>query len=148
MKAFPIKLPTLWRQVFPALLIGAVLGRGLNWLQGQPFSWPDTVPMMAVAGAMVLAMHFFQPTQAGERGLNVMNIWGFRRALAWSDVQSVTFARLYMVQPSMKLLDTQGRSYWIAVDTQDLAGLHALALKHGGASHPLTLALETPLYRL
>lgn len=148
MKDFPIKLPTLWRQVFPAMVLGGLTSRGLLWLQGQPFNWPDTLPMMAVAAVLVLMIHFLQPTQAGETGLHVMTIWGFRRRLAWADVRSVSFARLYLLQPSLRLLDAQGRSHWIATDTKDLAGLHELARAHGGADHPLTLALETPLYQL
>lgn len=148
MKGFPIKLPTLWRQVFPAMVLGGLTSRALLWLQGQPFNWPDTLPMMVAAAVLVLMIYFFQPTQAGETGLHVMNIWGFRRRLAWADVQSVSFARLYLLQPSLRLLDARGRSYWIATDTKDLAGLHELARAHGGAGHPLTLTLETPLYKL
>ncbi|MDX2220726.1 MAG: hypothetical protein SF172_17030 [Burkholderiales bacterium] len=148
MKDFPIKLPTLWRQVFPAMLLGGLTSRGLLWLEGQPFNWPDTLPMMAVAAVIVLLVHFFQPSQAGEAGLHVMNTWGFRRKLAWADVQSVSFARLYLLQPSMRLRDGEGRSYWIAIDTHDLAGLHELARAHGGPGHPLTVALETPLHKL
>jgi len=33
-------------------------------------------------------------------------------------------------------------------DTLGLDRLHALAVQHGGPSHPLVRALETPLYRL
>jgi hypothetical protein len=146
--SFPVKLPALWRQVFPALLIGAVLARTLLWLQGRPFTWPDTLPMMGAAVVMVLAMHYFQPTQAGARGLHVMNTWGVRRWLAWDEVAAVSFGRLYFLHPSMRLKDRAGRSYWIATDTKNLQGLHTLAQSHGGAQHPLVQALETPLYRL
>jgi hypothetical protein len=148
MQSFPVKLPTLWRQVFPAGLFGAVVGRGLLWLEGQPFSWPNTLPLMAAAAVGVLAIYFFQPTQAGASGLYVMNSWGFRRRLAWTDVQAVDFARLYYLQPSLRIKDLKGRHHWIAVDTKDLQGLHALVQTHGGAQHPLLKALETPLYRL
>lgn len=148
MQSFPVKLPTLWRQVFPAGLFGALLGRGLLWLEGQPFSWPNTLPLMAVAALGVLAIYFFQPNQAGPGGLNLMNSWGFRRRLEWSDIQSADFARMYYLQPSVRLKDARGRSHWIATDTKDLKGLHALAVAHGGADHPLARALETPLYKL
>ncbi|MBL8516588.1 MAG: hypothetical protein JNM76_06435 [Betaproteobacteria bacterium] len=148
MKDFPIKLPTLWRQMFPAAMLGGLLAQALHWMQGQPFSTPGTLKTMAATAIMVLIVHHLQPTEAGERGLNVMNSWGFRRLLAWTDVQSVVFGRMYWVQPSLRLRDAQGRSYWIAIDTKDLAGLHELALAHGGPDHPLTRALETPLHRL
>lgn len=148
MKDFNIKLPTLWRQVFPAMVLGGLTWRGMMWLQGKPFNWPDTLPMMVIAGAFVLIMYFLQPTQAGEAGLNVMNNWGTRQRIAWSDIRSVNLARFYLLQPSLCLLDGKGKSYWIALDTKDLSGLHELASTHGGADHPLTLALETPLYRL
>jgi hypothetical protein len=148
MKAFPVKLPTLWRQIFPSLVAGAVLGNGLRWLRGEPFSLPETLPLMLTAAVVVAATYFFSPTLAGAEGLKVMTAWGFRRPVRWEEIQSVSFARLYFFQPSFKLVTARGRSYWIARDTKDMAGLHALAFARGGPDHPLTRALETPLYAL
>lgn len=148
MQAFPVRLPTLWRQAFPGLVLGAIVGRVALWLDGQPFSFPNTVPLMVIAAVFVVLLHVLQPTRAGEAGLQVMTIWGFRRRLRWPDINTVTFARWYGLQPSLKLVDHQGRSHWIARDTRNLAGLHALALAHGGADHPLTRALQTPLHAL
>lgn len=148
LKSFPVKIPTLWRQAFPGLLLGALVARAYQWSQGGAFSWPNTLPLMALAAALVVLIYFFQPTQAGAAGLRVMNVWGVRRFLAWPDVASAGLARLYFVQPSLKLTDRLGRSYWIARDTQDLRGLHALCVQHGGPTHPLTRALETPLFEL
>ena len=148
LKSFPVKIPTLWRQAFPGVVLGAAVGRISLWIQGEPFSLLSTAPLMAVAAVIVAAVHFLQPTQAGPQGLNLMQSWGFRRAVPWAAVRDVSFARLYLLQPSMRLTDTQGRVYWIARDTKDLKGLHALALEHAGATHPLTRALETPLFAL
>jgi hypothetical protein len=148
MKPFPVKIPTLWRQAFPGLLMGGVVARCIEWTQGQAFSLPNTLPMMAVAAVLVAVAYFFQPTLAGAAGLKLMSAWGFRRQVAWHDIQSVTLARLFWVQPSLKLTDGAGRAHWIARDTKDLRGLHALALQHGGKDHPLTRALETPLFHL
>jgi hypothetical protein len=148
MKSFPVKIPTLWRQAFPGLVLGALVARASLWLQGQPFSWPETWPLMLVAAAMVCAMYFFQPTQAGPAGLKAMQYSGLRRFVAWSEVGEVGFGRLYFIQPSLRLVDRQGRVYWIARDTRDLKGLHALARQFAGPAHPLTRALETPLFAL
>ncbi|MBT9492238.1 MAG: hypothetical protein IV107_07765 [Paucibacter sp.] len=148
MKAFPVKIPTLWRQAFPALVLGAIVTKGHMWFQGQPFSLPDKLPLMGVAAAVVAGTYFLQPTLAGPLGLKVMSSWGFRRFVAWSEIESVALGRLYFVQPSLKLLDAQGRAYWIALDTKDMRGLYDLALACGGSAHPLTQALETPLFAL
>lgn len=148
MKSFPVKIQTLWRQAFPGLLLGAVVGRASLWVQGQPFSWPESWPLMAAAAVMVSALYFFQPTLAGAAGLKAMQFWGLRRFVAWADVREVSFARLYFVQPSLRLVDKHGRVYWIARDTRDLLGLYGLVKQHAGAGHPLTRALETPLFKL
>jgi hypothetical protein len=148
MKPFPVKVQTLWRQAFPGLVLGGVVGRGVEWIQGQAFSLPNTLPMMAVAAIIVAMGYFLQPTLGGATGLKLMSVWGFRRHVAWSDIQTVSLARLLLVQPSLKVTDNAGRTHWIARDTKDLHGLHALALRHGGKTHPLTLALETPLFQL
>ncbi len=103
---------------------------------------------MVIAAVMVVALYFLQPTLCGESGVKAVNSWGFRRHLAWTDIQTVSLGRLYLIQPSLKLVDPAGRWYWIARDTKGLDSMHALAKVHGGLKHPLTLALETPLYRL
>lgn len=128
--------------------MGAVAARVLLWAQGGAFSLPSTLPLMGVAAVMVVFLYFFQPTLCGPAGLKVMNSWGLRRTVAWNDIAQVGLARLHLVQPSLKLVDRQGRAYWIARDTRDLRGLHALSKAFGGVDHPLTLALETPLHQL
>jgi hypothetical protein len=148
MKAFPVKPQTLWRQAFPGLLLGAFASRAATWMNGEPFSWPNTVPLMVIAAAMVVAIYFLQPTLCGASGVKAVNTWGFRKHVAWNEITSVSFGRLYLLQPSLKIIDCNGRRYWIARDTKDLGSMHALAKIHGGACHPLTLALETPLYQL
>jgi hypothetical protein len=148
MKSFRIKLPALWRQAFPGLVAGALVANFSFWLQGEPFSLPNTLPLMGVAAAIVVTYYYFAPTVAGEQGLKVMNSWGFRKLLPWADVESVAFARMHWVQPSLKLVDGRGRAYWIARDTEDLQDLHAIAAQFGGTQHPLTKALETPLHSL
>ena len=148
LKSFPVKIPTLWRQAFPGLLLGTIVARLSLWVQGEPFTLPSTLPLMAIAAVLVVLIYYLQPTLAGERGLKAMNVWGVRKFVNWSDIESVNFARWYLVQPSLRLVDRGGRTYWIAKDTKDLGALHALAVKHGGASHPLARALETPLHAL
>ena len=148
MRPFRIKVGALWRLAFSGLVVGALLSRALLWVQGQPFSLPSTLPLMAVAAVLVALSHYLQPTLAGEHGVKAMNNWGIRRLVPWSDIRSVTFARMYFVQPALKLVDGSGRAHWIARDTLDLGALHAIAVRYGGAGHPLTRALETPLYAL
>lgn len=148
MKSFPVRITALWRQAFPGLLLGAIVARLSLWMQGEPFSLPSTLPLMAIAAVLVVVIYYLQPTLAGEPGIKAMNIWGVRRLVGWSDIESVSFARWYLVQPSLKLVDRSGRTYWIARDTKDLGALHALAVEHGGAGHPLAKALETPMYAL
>jgi hypothetical protein len=145
--AFRVKLPALWRQVFPGLLAGAVVGRVLLWLEGKPFSWPQTLPLMAVAAVVVVLVHVLQPARAGAGGLLLMTTWGYRRRLAWADIVSAEFGR-FVFLPSLRLKDTRGRSHWIERDILGLPALYALAREHGGPAHPLTRALETPLYAL
>jgi len=148
LKAFPVKIPTLWRQAFPGLVLGALVARINLWIQGEPFSLPSTLPLMGLAAVVVVVVYFFQPTLCGASGLKVMGTWGFRRHVAWPEIREVSFSRLYHLQPSLKLIDGHGRAHWIARDTKDLRGLHALAKQFGGPSHPLTVALETPLFQL
>lgn len=148
MKPFRVKVAALWRHAFPGLVLGAIAGRVILWVQGQPFSLPSTLPLMGVAAVMVALTYYLLPTLAGEQGLKVMNSWGLRSFLRWSDIKSVGFARWYLVQPSLKLTDHDGKAYWIAKDTKGLEVLHDLAVRHGGKDHPLAKALETPLYAL
>ena len=103
---------------------------------------------MLMAAVMVVLLHYFQPTMAGSSGIKAMNSWGYRRLVKWTDIESVSFGRLYFIQPSLKIIDNRGRTHWIAKDTKDLRGLHSIASEFGGAKHPLTVALETPLFAL
>ena len=148
MKPFRVKIISLWRLAFPSVLIGAVTAHLILWMQGEPFSLPNTLPLMAVAAVPVVLMHYFQPTMAGEQGVKAINIWGIRKLVNWPDIQSVTFARYYLVQPSLRLVDQGGQTYWISKDTKNLGALYALAIKHGGTNHPLARALETPMHAL
>lgn len=148
MQNFPVRLPALWRQAFPGLMAGALTGRAWSWLQGEAFSWPQTLPLMAAAALLVVFIHLLQPTQAGPEGLVLGTSWGWRRPVGWEDIVEARHARLFPVQPAIRLCDRQGRVYWIPRETQDLPGLHALARARGGPGHPLTLALEVPMYRL
>ena len=129
-------------------MLGAIVGRVSLWVQGQPFSLPSTLPLMVIAAVMVALMYYLLPTMAGERGVKAMNTWGIRRLVPWTEIESVTFARWYFVQPSLKLVDRRGNVYWIAKDTKDLGALHAISVHYGGAAHPLAQALETPLHAL
>jgi hypothetical protein len=148
MQAFRVRPVALWRLTFPSLVLGALLGSLPGWWAGRAVVWPDTVPLMAVAAVMVVLTYWLQPTLAGPAGLRVMNSWGVRGFVGWSEVASVELARLYGLQPSLRLRNHRGRSYWIARDSERLQDLWALAVQHGGAQHPLALALQTPLYRL
>ncbi len=148
MKPFRVKIPTLWRQAFPGMMLGGIIGRLSVWIKGEPFSLPNTLPLMALAAFVVVVIYYFQPTLAGKDGVKAANSWGTRKLLKWSDIQSVTFGRLYLLQPSLRLIDGRGRSHWIAKDTKDLGGLHTLAVEYGGKKHPLARALETPLHAL
>ncbi|MBX3635424.1 MAG: hypothetical protein KF683_08575 [Rubrivivax sp.] len=148
MQSFPVKIPSLWRQSLGGMTAGAVAARLLQWAQGEPFSWPASLPMMGTAAVLVALVYFLQPTRAGSEGLKLMTSWGLRRTLPWSAVRQVTLARLHLLQPALKVLDHEGRVYWIDRETKNLRGLHELALRHGGEDHPLTRALRTPLHAL
>lgn len=146
--SYRVKIPTLWHQASQGLLLGAVAARLSQWLQGAPFSWPDTLPFMGFTAVAVTIVYFFQPTKCGPQGLMAMTPWGVRRHVAWDQIKEVTFGRLYLLQPSLKLIDAQGRTFWISRDTKDLRGLHTDSMKFGGPLHPLTVALQTPLFEL
>jgi hypothetical protein len=146
LESFRIKLPTLWRQASAGMLVGALTSSGLQWAQGNPFNWPDTLPMTLAAAVAAVVSYLLQPTLAGPEGLHVMNSWGLRRRLGWADVEHAALARQHGLWPSFKLLDAQGRAYWISRDTLGLEQLHHLALQHGGTTHPLVRVLRTPLY--
>lgn len=147
LQSFRVKLPVLWRAMFPALLAGALTARAWRLLQGEPFAWPDTLPLMGVAAVAVVLTHALQPTQANGQGLKLMTVWGYRRWMRWDEIASASLAKL-LLQPSIRVQDRQGRVGWIARDTQGLSRLHALALVAGGARHPLARVLETPLHAL
>jgi hypothetical protein len=148
MTKFPLKLTALWRQIYPALLFGALLSQAIEWMRGNPFSLPSMFPLMALATVYVLYSHWLSPTMAGPAGLSLLNMWGARRAVPWGDVSEVRLARQYGIYPSFRVRCSKGRVYWIGTDCSRLAQLHALAERHGGPQHPLTLALATPLYAL
>lgn len=148
MKAFPVKIPTLWRQAFPGLVLGAIAARITLWAKGDSFSFPNTLPLMAIAAVFVVLLYYLQPTLAGKEGIKAMTSWGVRRMVSWADITSVSFGRLYFIQPSLRVVDRSGKVYWIARDTKDLGGLYALTLEHAGSSHPMARALQTPLHAL
>lgn len=148
MTKFPLKLSALWRQIYPALLLGALTSQVIEWLRGNPFSLPSMFPLMAMATVYVLYSHWLYPPMAGPNGLSLLNMWGARRPIAWDEVSEVRLARQYGIYPSLRVRNKQGQVYWIGTDCTRLADLHALAERHGGPQHPLALALATPLYAL
>lgn len=148
MQRFPVRLPALWRQAFPGVMAGAVAGQALGWLQGEPFSWPQSLPLMAVAAITVVLVHLLMPTEAGPEGLKLGTFWGWRRDVAWEDIASAEHLRGVPLVVGIRLRDRQGRSYLLPRDTVGLPALHALARSRGGPEHPLTRALEMPMYRL
>ncbi|MCW5610499.1 MAG: hypothetical protein KIS83_07410 [Rubrivivax sp.] len=148
MQSFPVKIPSLWRQTLGGMTAGGVAARLHQWVQGEAFSWPASLPLMAAAAVLVALVYFLQPTRAGSAGLKLMTSWGLRRQLRWTDVRQVTLARAHLLQPSLKVLDHEGRVHWIDRDTRNLRGLYELALRHGGEDHPLARALRTPLHAL
>lgn len=115
---------------------------------GEPFSLPSTLPLTATAAVMVVARCWLSSVVAGAPGLNVMDAWGMRRFVAWSDVKPASLTRESLIHPPVRLVDRQGHSSWIARDTRDLGALHAIAVGFGGAGHPLARVLPTPLHRL
>jgi hypothetical protein len=146
LESFRVRLPALWRQASAGLLAGALTSSVLLWLQGEPWGWPQTVPMTLAAAVGTAISFVLQPTQAGAAGLYVLSTWGFRKRLAWAEVRGAVLARQYGLWPAFKLHDERGRAYWISRDTTRLDRLHALALQHGGPAHPLVQVLQTPLY--
>jgi hypothetical protein len=148
MQSFPTRLPALWRQAFPGLTAGAVAASGWSWLEGEAFSWPQTWPLMLLAAVLVLAMYQLLPTRAGPEGLVLNNAWGGRGRVAWEDIVEARHARLFPLLPAIRVRTQQGRVYWIPRETQNLPGLHTLARSRGGPEHPLTRALEVPMYQL
>jgi len=144
-RSFRVKVPALWRQVFPIGIVLTAVFRVGSWISGQPFSWPSTVPFALAAGAIVLAFYVLRPVQAGPRGLNVLSRLGHRRWVAWSDVTDVQFGHRQPLEPALRIADRQGRVHWIPRHTQNLRTLQQMAVQFGGAAHPLAVALETPL---
>ncbi len=148
MTKFPLKLTALWRQIYPALLIGAFFSQAVEWLRGNPFNVPSMFPVMALTTVAVLYSHWLYPTMAGPAGLRLLTWWGTRQPVAWDEVSEVRLARQLGIYPSMRVRCKKGRVYWIGTDCAHLNKLHALAEQYGGPHHPLTLALATPLYSL
>jgi Bacterial PH domain len=144
-QSFRAKLPALWRQVFPIGIATALLVRVGSWLSGQPFSWPSTIPISLAAGLIVVAFYLMRPVQAGPAGLRLLNRLGFRRLVAWDDVCDVRFGRRQPLEPAFRLTDRRGKVYWIPRHTQGLRELQRMCMRFGGASHPLAVALETPV---
>lgn len=148
MQRFPVRLPALWRQAFPGVMAGAVAGQGWGWLHGEAFSWPQSLPMMVTAALTVVLVYLLAPTEAGPAGLKLGTFWGWRRSVAWEDIASAEHLRGVPLMVGIRLRDHQGRNYLLPRDTVRLPALHTLARTHGGPQHPLTLALEVPMYRL
>lgn len=148
MQRFPVRLPALWRQAFPSAMLGALTGQGLGWLQGEPFSWPQSLPLMAAAAVTVVLIYLLMPTEAGPEGLKLGTFWGWRRNVAWEDIASAEHLRGVPLVVGIRLRDRRGRNYLLPRDTVGLPALHALAHARGGPQHPLTRALEVPMYRL
>jgi hypothetical protein len=148
MTKFPIKPTALWRQIYPALLVGALLSRGYDWLMGGQFSLPNMLLLMGFASFYVVYSHLFYPMLAGPSGLRLINGWGLRRSVAWADIVEVRHARQFGIIPSLRVRCANGRVYWIGTEVSNLAELYALATESGGPDHPLALALATPQYAL
>ncbi len=149
MTKFPIKLPALWRQIYPALLIAAIVGQGYEWLQGGSFNLTRVMPMLMAASVFyVLHMYWFCPTLAGVAGLKLINGWGWRRRVAWSEIVEVHQARRLKCIPSLRVVCASGQVYWFDTEIANLAKLHSIALEAGGPEHPLVMALSTPQYAL
>lgn len=111
LESFRVKLPALWRQASAGLLAGALTSSVLLWLQGEPWGWPQTVPMMLAAAVGTAISCLLQPTQAGAASLYVLSTWGFRKRLPWAEVRGAVLARQYGLWPAFKLHDERGRSY-------------------------------------
>lgn len=145
LQSFRVRVPALWRQIFPiGIVLTAVLRLG-SWLSGQPFSWPSTLPLAVAAGFIVLLFYFLRPVQAGPEGLMLLNRLGRRRLVAWDEVRDVSFGHRQPLEPAFRVADTQGKVHWIPRHTRDLRALQRLAVQYGGPRHPLAVVLETPL---
>jgi hypothetical protein len=143
--SFRVKVPALWRQVFPIGLLITALFRGASWLRGEPFSWPSTLPLALTAGLVVMAFYFLRATQAGADGLKLLSRLGHRRFVSWADVSEVSFGHRQPLEPNFRVTDRQRRVHWIPRHTKDLRLLQKLASQFGGPDHVLALMLETPL---
>jgi hypothetical protein len=148
MTKFPLKISALWRQIYPALMVGGCLGQGYEWLRGGTFHLPNLMMIMGVAVLFVLYMRLIHPTMAGGTGLKLINGWGLRRPVAWDEIIEVRHARQFGFIPSLRIVASKGRVYWIGTEIGNLAELHALATTYGGPQHPLATALATPQYAL
>jgi ribose/xylose/arabinose/galactoside ABC-type transport system permease subunit len=144
------RLAVLWRAGGTGALVGAVLGRLIRWLQGEPFVWPETLWLMGVTGVLVLAVYALLPARADEQGLDAFDGLGLRHRLPWAQIVRVELRPWWAMwcAPALCLVTTEGRRRWLARDTRGLDALHALARRTAGPDHPLVRALETPLHRL
>jgi hypothetical protein len=144
-RSFRVKVPALWRQVFPIGLLTAVLLRVGSWLSGQPFSWPSTLPLALAAGSIVLAFYVLRPVQADAEGMNLLSRLGHRRFVRWGDMREVGFGHRMPLEPALRITDVRGGVHWIPRHTKDLRQLQRMSATYGGPAHPLALKLESPL---
>ena len=147
-RSFRVKLPALWRQIFPIGIAVAALLRVGSWLSGQPFSWPSTIPLALAAGFIVVVFYLLRPVQAGPGGLHLLSRLGHRRFVAWDEIDAVRFSHRQPLEPAFRLTDRRGRVHWIPRHTKGLRELHDMAVRFGGAEHALTVALETPIWEV
>jgi hypothetical protein len=144
-RTFRVRVPALWRQVFPIGLLTAALLRVGTWLSGEPFSWPSTLPLSLAAGLIVLVFYLLRPIQAGPGGLNLLSRFGHRRMVSWEEIPDAGFGHRQPLEPAFRVGDRRGRIHWIPRHTKELRILQEMAVQFGGANHPLAVILETPL---
>jgi hypothetical protein len=144
------KLAVLWRAGGTGALVGAVLGRSMRWLQGEPFVWPETFWLMGVTGVLVLLVYLLLPARADGQGLDAFDGLGLRHRLRWDQIVRVELVAWWALwlAPALRLTLSDGRTRWLMRDVRGLDQLHALGRAAAGPDHPLVRALETPLHRL
>lgn len=146
----PMRWPLLWRISLVSVALGVALARVEAYSRGAAWgTWPTLLVMGTAAGAALLS-YFLMMLRAGEGGLLLFNSWGVRRHVGWDEVRQAGLRRMpwLLFAPALALELHDGRRYWLPRDTQNLAALHALALRLGGPAHPLLRVLETPLHAL
>lgn len=152
--AYPLRLPTrlplLWRVMVLGLTLGALLARGLAWMEGEPFRGVPSHFIVALAVPSVLVWYLALAAHAGPAGMKLFDGWGFPRRVAWEEMHSAGLARWpYMLWvPAIKVVLADGRVRWLPRETQRLGALHAMARARLGADHPLVRTLETPMHQL